>query len=164
MEYKIKKIGDDELYHFGVPGMKWGVRKSKYTNAIKDKRAKEFREHYDRKLKKSIKSDTKLLSGREKHAQKLQKKIEKAQKKANDFDEFTKSLKKGMDVYNSIIENRRDTKISAIYDKKYKKSFAYKNAAVNYIRQILKNDYYRGDLGTKLFYTDKINKKQDPKL
>ncbi len=154
MEYIITRLSDDELMHYGVPGMKWGVRKQKY-----------YESKYGRKLTRSKKADNRVMLLREKRLKKYDKKIEKMKAKRKDFVEGTKLVKRGQDTYNDIIKKRMDTKIKAINDPSYKKTFEYKNAGANYVMQTLSDSFSSGGSAyTKLNYAHEIANKRDPRI
>ena len=88
------KMTDDTLTHYGIPGMKWGVRKSNKGSAVKAA---------DKKRKKSMKKDVKkrrLLSDAE-----LKKKVEriKMEKQLKDLtdEEISPGRKFAKDVMSS---------------------------------------------------------------
>ena len=113
--YRI--IRSDELYHFGVPGMRWGV----HRNATR---------YYAAKAKKLTKLDKKIRRLKVKSAKynyksakaELSSDSEKAQRKSVKYKEKSnkaarraeKSVKKGIKVYNKMMKKLANTDISQI--------------------------------------------------
>lgn len=79
-------ISEDELYHYGVKGMKWGVRKyktlySETTDTVgdqyTDRQKKRIRKQAESILKSSIKRQTQMANSLNKYADRQYKKIDK---------------------------------------------------------------------------------------
>lgn len=83
MEYEIYPI--NELYHHGVRGMKWGIRRYQNKDGSLTKAGKK---RYDKEMAK-VKAETKKIKNQQRTAAKL-KKLDDAKKNLND-------LKKGKD-------------------------------------------------------------------
>lgn len=172
MWYVIK---EDELYHHGIKGQKWGVRRFQnpdgtLTSAGERRYAKalRFRSSMDRRIERSELADAKIMNtrkvNREKLGLKYDRKIAKAgessQKAAKlkdkknaqiqDFDNGTKAVRLGFKKYNDIMRDYRDTKADSIMTGE--KSEKYKQAAKAYTRQHLNDVVYGSSVMTKVSY------------
>ena len=114
-------VNDDELMHYGVIGMKWGVHRSRYAAkkgnnskakqiadkhyAKAEKKLNRYSQKYDRRFNKSqkqmLKSESSLygLFGSEKRYKKATYKANKEYYKAN------KKLKRGLNWYRKMEKN-----------------------------------------------------------
>lgn len=110
----------DELYHYGIPGMRWGFRK-----AIYDRRAK--------RLKKKIATEKSKQKYLKRKAEYINlKNYNKASKKANKFNKKNKTIdynkieRKGKDfVNNNNINNRNLNNINNTTTSRGKKAMTY---------------------------------------
>lgn len=136
-DFYFNPDGSDELYHYGVPGMKWGQRK-----------AQRLQKHLDKTIKREAKYDNKTLNSRAKvrsaMAKKYDKKIKSQTKRGmpgavkvlneqkqlalKDHDDGTKLIKKALSIKNKNITDFQKMKIKAVNDPSFKKSSQYKNA------------------------------------
>lgn len=176
--YYQTPIRSDELYHFGIKGMHWGVRryqnpdgslksagKARYnTDKVTAKQAK-IAAKYDKKIAKSEAGDSKLFAQRSAYAERRNAKLDrkvtkgkmsqaKADYKKRDFEVGTDAHKAGRKDYNNIIKNYRDMKIAAAADKSIKNSSEYKKARRAYSAQKISDALYGKDY-TKLNYASK---------
>ena len=161
MEYKVIRY-DDYLAHYGVLGMKWGVRryqpygKGGYTR-IKKARKDHLVKKANKRAAKYDKFSSKTLAERseardnlnkkydekiEKRYQKATKTLEKAEKLKGkkertlaNFDETTKSVEAGLAQTKRIGTEYLNLKVEALSDPSIKKTRAYKNARINYMGQ-----------------------------
>lgn len=98
---KIYYQTNDEIYHYGVPGMKWGVRKKGSSSQISTKAArKKLEKEYgdlENKMTYGKKADPK------KNAQ-IQKKMSSIEKKLDDLSkrERAEKLEKGKNALSKI--------------------------------------------------------------
>lgn len=138
----------DYLCHYGVPGMKWGVKKSTLRQMSKSDRylqkqkyktnLKKNREQYRtarRKANKQFDRDTKEYSNAQsKLNRKFDKDQHKADKKYNQIDDFTSAIGLGkttgyarqttsnqIAAKRAIAQEALDTKYSDMIDKAYSK-------------------------------------------
>ena len=89
MEYKITRTNDDELMHYGVLGMKWGVHRSTGYNQQKEQR------RADKALKKDMRDRSRTAANLERQAKYYDSKSSKALSKAIKYDnKITKELEK----------------------------------------------------------------------
>ena len=129
-------IYSDELYHHGVKGQKWGVRKQR---------------KFDRKVYRSQMHDQRINAARERQRMRLARKYGDKSVHVKDFDQGTRFIKTGEKRYGDTIKNYAKAKERAANDKSYKSSDAYKKAKKAYNEQVFNNLMYgRGQ--TKLIY------------
>lgn len=102
--YTIPKGMENELYHYGVKGMKWGVRKTQKSSAIK-KHSKKNQNPTDEEkgaLKtaygKVLSAETNMSTGRRNIYSKYNKEIDSLYKKYNDTTDFSEANK----IYDKI--------------------------------------------------------------
>ena len=89
LEYKIIRTNDDELMHYGVLGMKWGVHRSTGYNQSKEQR------RADKALKKDMRDRSRTAANLERQAKYYDSKSSKALSKAIKYDnKITKELEK----------------------------------------------------------------------
>ena len=171
-----------DLMHYGIEGQKWGVRRyqnpdGSLTQAGIEHYGKRHVRFYNRitkKINKSEANDKKVLDARKKNRAKkadkfdrkidkytLKGKLEKANKFSEkkkqylkSFDEATKYIKKGSNMYNTILKNYRDIKMSSFDDKTIKKGKEYKDIVADWSYQTFMDNYYNAGVnaGTKLQY------------
>lgn len=116
---------NNELYHYGVQGMKWGVRKSVYKSMNKSQKKAKHKKHYDTsetKIKKIATIGTILggpLGGIIAGSM-ASKKIKNIPKSTTDAGE--KYLKDKRKIYDNKLANK--TKLKTINQKTYDKFLA----------------------------------------
>lgn len=103
-------INNDELYHHGIKGQKWGVRRFQNPDGTltsagqkryvkRQNRADRFSRGMDKYIIRSEKSDTKILSKREQNRAKLEgkfnKKLAKSEADVHSYDSIRDGLKDG---------------------------------------------------------------------
>jgi hypothetical protein len=100
MEYENKTLSDDELKHWGIIGMKWGVRR--YQNkdgTLTAKGKKRYKDEMD-----EIKAEKKKLAAQERD----KKKLAKLQAEKDDLERRKRQLKGKTDEADETDEQKRD--------------------------------------------------------
>jgi len=118
--YVVRKSENSELYHYGVPGMKWGVRKKYETVGDDDLRAKKeayksAKRDYNRSFNKAYNRASAAYSPIKKHRENNDKRWEDAVDKAKSLDKAKGEYKQAKKVYKEVnkeaIAARRKTAI-----------------------------------------------------
>lgn len=112
MNYRV--IRSDELYHFGVPGMRWGHRKNPahyYAKRVKklNRLDKKYRKMNLKSKKMDYKSAKLEYKGSERALVKSAKYKDKASKLARKAE---KAKSKGIKVYNKLEKKMRNVPLS----------------------------------------------------
>ena len=163
--YEYNMTYPNELYHYGVKGMKWGVRR--YQNAdgsltsAGKKKTQKLQSRLDRNMQKQSKADAKIMDARAKNRARLESKYDKKIAKygennqgrrqylvdskkfrLDDFDRGTENIKKAQKIGNENHNKFAELKIKSISDPSIKNSFEYKQAKKWCEAQILSEAYY----------------------
>lgn len=161
----------NELYHHGVLGMKWGVRRyqsyaenpklSDREKAKKAYKAAKIQAKYEKKVSRSEASDAKITAAREKNLNKI---IDRYGKNSAHYLDFTKGseyIKAGQTKYNDIIRDYGEMRAAAAKDPSIKNTPEYKAAKSAYRGQQLLKDFMYNGLAdaVKLNYAADLAKK-----
>lgn len=163
-----------ELYHHGIQGQKWGVRRYQNEDGSLTSVGRERYGYLNKRLKRSERQEAFYTFARKKNRARLASKydlkiskadknnneskkkalVEKKEYKLNDFDKGTKALHAGYQKYNTIIDQYKSAKLSAFEDKAYKKSPEYKKAVKNYTNQLISDLSYGMNYTTLVYMSE----------
>lgn len=148
--------GDYELYHYGVKGMKWGVRRA----VRRDESVKKAREQYNRDFDDAAKAarKTKTFAVTKRGKTKKQQRAEEYNKAYNKMVESQKKLKSAESKARQKAEKTMQSKKKSSSIKKNDKvTNAYKaNIAVNGINAV--NSLLSGDALSAAWYARSTNR------
>jgi len=141
-----------ELYHFGVKGMKWGVRRQSRKIEQNNRAREAINKSYDRTIEKSQKRFDASIAKQQKRFDasiaKQQKRFDASivkQQKRKDFSKLRLEEEKKM--FNTRVDYA-NAKRQARIDKNYAKTDEYKQKRNAYARDITQN-YIYGKSGTQ---------------
>ena len=122
-------IRNDELYHYGVKGMKWGVRKVRSTIKTASKRSNRYDVTKD--LADKLASDDRVSSYRTAAKQDWSNYLTAAKKHDNDYENTVRSIRKDPSVKDAL--NREAKRAANEYGadtKQYHKHMSYAEESI----------------------------------
>lgn len=159
-------LSEETLAHYGVLGMKWGVRRYQNPDGSLTKRGRSrygrIEKKYNKKLSRAQKYTSDISKARAKRDAKLEYRVKTAKNekqrarrsnKLQDFREGTKIIYKADKKYENVIKNYKNAKLSAIKNPEVKSSWNYKIAKTEYANQKVSDLMAMGgSAGTRLGY------------
>lgn len=98
---------EDELYHYGVPGMKWGVRKRTYASDVSAAKSKmkAAKKDWDKSFNKAYNKSVSAYSPVKKHREANDERWKDVSKKADAYTQAKKEYKIAKKSYKELVKS-----------------------------------------------------------